>query len=280
MLLDSLKLKIVLSLIPTLVVLCACGEKQANQKSKASEATYREKYAEAKALFEERCKSAGTVIKRTVKDVEGIELTKIRQPIPWGGNEYFDQMYPEAAMAGEYRGDQYIIQFLMTESIDQRDRDRRGSLNPPDFDAGPETSLRRGYRFVEFTDPASGKRLRAELDTYPQGTNLWVKPPKLLPVASAAVRYAVEFEDTVDPADRALWIAGTKVRITDKETGEVLAQLTRFVWDQGFGSSSSGRWPWSYAATLGSSQCPNLRGVQNDISRKFVDTVLIPKQDD
>ena len=77
-----------------------------------------ERYAKAKALFEERCKTAGVVIKRTVKDVEGIELTKIRQPIPWGGKEYFDPMYPEAAMAGEHRGDDYIKQFLMSEFLD------------------------------------------------------------------------------------------------------------------------------------------------------------------
>lgn len=66
-------------------------------------------------MFEERCKTAGVVIKRTVKDVEGIELTKIRPPIPWAGKEYFDPMYPGAAMAGEMLGDYYIKQFLMSE---------------------------------------------------------------------------------------------------------------------------------------------------------------------
>ena len=58
---------------------------------------FRNKLGLLKALFEQRCKTAGVVIHRTVKDVEGIELTKIRQPVPWGGKEYFDPMWPEAA---------------------------------------------------------------------------------------------------------------------------------------------------------------------------------------
>ncbi|NCT84577.1 MAG: hypothetical protein GXC94_15615 [Comamonadaceae bacterium] len=88
--------------IPIVLLLSACGKSQADKEAEAREAAYREKYAKAKALFEERCKAAGVVIKRTVKDVDGIELTKIRQPIPWGGKEYFDPMYPEAALQDDH----------------------------------------------------------------------------------------------------------------------------------------------------------------------------------
>lgn len=109
MLLEPRTFKTIFALLPLLAALSACGERQGDKEAKAQEATYREKYAKAKALFEERCKTAGVVINRTVKDVEGIGLEKIRQPIPWGGKEYFDPMYPEAAMAGEYRGDKYIV---------------------------------------------------------------------------------------------------------------------------------------------------------------------------
>lgn len=258
-----------------IVGLTACK----SEKTKQDEA-YQQRYAKAKALFEERCKTAGVVIKRTVQDVEGIELTKVRQPVPWGGREYFDAMWAEAAMATEYRGDNFVNQFLMTESIDARDPGRRGSLNPPDFEFG-SGGVRRGYRYVEVIDPATQQRSRAQFDFYPPGTNLWGKPPRLTPISESATRYALDYEDIVDPADRHLWIAGTRLKVIDKQSGEVIAQLTRFVLDAGFGVSTTGRWPWQHAASSGpSGVCPSLPGVRHDTSRKFIDTVLIPKQGD
>lgn len=273
--------KTIAAVIPLLMVLSACGERHLDKDAKAQEAAALVKYAKAKALFEERCKTAGVVIKRTVKDVEGIELTKIRQPIPWGGKEYFDPMYPEAAMAGEHRGDSYINQFLMTESIDKQDPDRRGNLNPPDFDAGPRALSKRGYQFVEIVDSKTHMRLRGQLGAYPPGTNLWVKSPDLMPVSRSATRYALDYEDIVNPEDRQLWVAGTKLKVIDKQEGEVIAVLTRYVWEAGFGGSSTGRWPWEHANASGRSQtCPHQAGARDDISRKFIDAVLIPKQGD
>ncbi len=281
MLLKSRTFKSVASLLPLLAALVACGESQLDMEAKAKEAAFREKYAKAKSVFEERCKTAGVVINRTVKDVDGIELTKVRQPIAWGGREYFDPMYPEAAMASEYRGDSYVNQFLMTESIDKLNPDRRGSLNPPDFDAGERSLPRRGYRFVEIVDPQTHERFRGQLDTYPPGTNLWVKPPKLTPISKSATRYALDYEDLLNSEDRELWVAGTKLRVIDKQSGEVIAELTRYVWDAGFGTSTTGRWPWQHANAVGGSQaCPDQLGTRDDISRKFVDTVIIPKQGD
>lgn len=277
--LDSRTLRRATTLVPVILALTACGKSVAEKDAEARSGAHREKYARAQALFEERCKTAGVVIKRTVKDVEGIELIKTRQPIPWGGEEYFDPMYPEAAMAGEHRGNDYINQFLMTESIDKQDPDRRGNLNSPDFDAGPRAFSKRGYQFVEVVDAKTQMRLRGQLGVHPAGTNLWVKAPDLMPVSKSATRYALDYEDIVDPDDRQLWIAGTKLKIIDKQEGEVIAVMTRYVWEAGFGGGSTGRWPWEHANASGRSQtCPYHAGARDDISRKFADTVLVPKQ--
>lgn len=80
--LDSRTLKRATTLVPVILALTACGKSVAEKDAEARSGAYAEKYAKAQALFEERCKTAGVVIKRTVKDVEGIELTKIRPPIP------------------------------------------------------------------------------------------------------------------------------------------------------------------------------------------------------
>ncbi|MFG6460731.1 hypothetical protein ACG04Q_04040 [Roseateles sp. DXS20W] len=266
--------------VPLLGVLAGCSAGVPFGPEAEARRAAQERYAKAKALFEERCKTAGVVIRRTVTDVEGIELTKIRQPIPWGGREYFDPMYPEAALAVEYRGNDYINQFLMTESIDWRDPQERGTLNTPDFDAGSKYPLKRGYRFIEYLDPGKGSRFRAQLDSYPPGTNLWGKSPKLIAIASSATQYALDYEDIVNPEDRQLWVAGTVLKVVDKQTGEVIAQLTRYIWDSGFGATSTSRRPWEHAGSRRSQICPSIPGAAQDTSRKFVDAVLIPKQGD
>jgi hypothetical protein len=238
-----------------------------------------ERYAKAKALFEERCKTAGVVIKRTVKDVEGIELTKIRQPIPWGGREYFDPMYPEAAMAGEHRGDDYIKQFLMTEFRMPAQPNVRGGLGPRlGKRYQPTLPPLHGYAFVEYSDAKDGTRFRC-VPTWTPDQNNWVPGQhRCDKVNTTKTRYALDYEDLVDPSDRALWVAGTKLKVIDKQNNEVIAELTRYVWDAGFGISTTGRWPWSYAATSGRTECIHAPGIKSEISRFFVDTVLQPKQ--
>lgn len=268
--------------VATVLALCfatAACESESTRQRKAEERAYQEKYAKAKALFEERCKTAGVVIKRIVKDVEGIELTKVRQPVPWAGKEYFDPMWAEAAMGAEARGHDYINQFLMTESIDKLDPDRRGSLNSPDLDSGPRSLRKRGYRYVEILDLRTQQRSRAELETYPPGTNLWIKAPRFTAITTSTTRYALDYEDLLNAKDRDLWVAGTVLKVIDKNSGEVIAQLTRYIWDSGLGVSTTGRWPWQHAASSGPSQvCPDIPGTSQTLSRRFVDTVLIPKQ--
>ncbi|WP_269633616.1 hypothetical protein [Pelomonas sp. BJYL3] len=274
------KMKWMLLSAAAMLALGACGKPVEDKEAQAREAAYKEKYAKAKALFEERCKTAGVVVKRTVKDVEGIELAKIRQPIPWGGKEYFDPMYPEAAMAREHRGDDYIKQFLMSEFVNPADSGRRGALGPP---AAEELfkhfPAKRGYSFVEYVDSTNGQRFRCTPDWSRQHPN-WVDGQHhCKPVDRTATRYALDYEDLVEPADRALWVAGTRLKVVDKQTGNVLAELTRYVWDPGFGASTTGRWPWQHANSGGGDQmCPHQAGEKADVSRKFIDEVIKAKQ--
>lgn len=270
----------VLPLSLMLCILTACGKSQAVKDAEANDAAFRDKYTKAKALFEERCKTAGVVIKRTVKDIEGIELSKVRQSIPWGGKEYFDPMYPEAAMADEHRGEDYIKQFLMSEFRSQLHPNERGGLGPHltrnTHQLLPPT---RGYRFVEYTDSA-GVRYRCEA-TWKEGESSWTSGQhRCDAIKTSAARYALDFENLADPNDRALWVAGTKLTVVDKQSGEVIAQLTRFVWDPGFGGGASGRWPWQHANAAISTTCPSAPNQRSSESRYFVDTVLIPKQGD
>lgn len=270
----------VLPLALALCALAACGKSQATKDAEAKAAAYREKYAKAEALFKERCKTAGVVVKRTVKDVEGIELTKIRQPIPWGGKEYFDPMFPEAAMAGENRGDDYIKQFLMSEFRAKSEPERRGTLAPHTYKPyQPAQPPLNGYRYIEYLDAKNGARYRC-IPTWKPGDSNWVDGQHRCDrVSKSSARYALDYEDLVDPADRSLWVAGTQLKVMDKQTGEVIAELTKFVWDPGFGGSTTGRWPWQHADGRDDRNCPSTRNQPNHSdSRYFIDTVLQPKQ--
>lgn len=255
----------------------ACGDRQ--QIAGSEVGNKGDKYLAAKRLFAERCKESGVTVRRTVADIEGIELTKIRPEIPWGGKEYFDPMFPGAAMAIENKGDNYVKQFLMTEIRYVKTPDRRGSLAPrytrsDDRDMNPE----RGYRFIEYVD-AQNNRFRC-VPTFKDGETGWTQGQhRCDPIERSSTRYAVDYEDIVNPQDRALWIAGTKLKVIDKETGQTIAQLTKYVWDPGFGAGSTGRWPWQHAASGNSTTCPNdFDQPLHQDTRYFVDKVLIPKQ--
>ena len=269
----------VLGLLALALLLSGC-ETQADKDKKAADVAFREKLAKAKAIFAERCKTAGVVIHRTVKDLEGIELKKVRPELAYADRRYFDPMFDGAAMAGEVQGDDYIQQFLMNEFRNKFLPEVRGGLGP-NFEPGHQSlPAIRGYRFVEHVDPTTGTRHRFT-PAWKPGERNWVEGQlKREPVESSSTRYALDYEDLVDPADRAYWVAGTKLRVIDKQTGEVMAELTRFVIDTGFGGSSTGRWPWSHATLRADQQCPSTVGIKQYVSRTFVDTVLIPKQGD
>jgi hypothetical protein len=262
-------------------LLSACGSSLGGS-TRAEEAAFRERTAKAEALFKERCKTAGVVIHRTVKDVEGIELTKVRQPVPWGGKEYFDPMWAEAAMANEYRRNDYIKQFLMSEFIHPVYPNERGILGPKTWQP-PGIAMQRkdGYRLVETLDAQTGKRYRCVGTWKPEDSSWVASQLHCDPVEQSVARYALDYEDIVDPADRQFWIAGTRLKVIEKQTGKVIAQLTKFIWDPGFGASATGRWPWQHAASGRSTSCPNdaIQPRHSD-SRYFIDTVLIPKQGD
>jgi len=271
------------ALLTLCLAITACdneAQRDARSEAAAAQQAYREKYRRAEALFKERCKTAGLVVSRKVSDVEGIELTKIRQPIPWGGREYFDSMFPEAAMAGEVRGEDYVKQFMVYEYREPNQPTRRGQLGPLTLERKAKyVAARKGYSYVEYLDSSDGNRLRCLPDWSKNHPNWVAGQLRCEAVKNSMSRYALDYEDIVDPDDRALWVAGTRLKVIDKQTGEQIAELKVYVWDSGFGGGSSGRWPWQHASSRASQRCPSDESLpMHHDSRYFIDQVLIPKQ--
>jgi len=229
----------------------------------------------AMSMFQERCKKAGEFVSRTVDDVEGIYLIRIRpEHLNYGDQYALDDPY-----GSDFGGDAYIKSFL------------RGDY---EFVVGKsEGNSPRGYAFVELTDSIDGAKYRYTGSVKPvvrvrsvmsggDGKSTFTTSEFVLEremISSLRSRYGVAYEDISTRENRDYWIAGSALRIVDLQTGEVIAERVGYMFDVLQGSKAGGRSPWLLAANH---SCPSFRGTHaaSDQSRqtdRFVEKVLIPK---
>jgi|GEM_PF-674766 len=273
-----------------------------NQKSQDAQkivttqkSEYMAKYEPAKAIFDKLCKEqSAPIIKRTVADVEGVLLLKVRPAV--GSTTYENSpTWPEAALPGfgrlgEGAFEGYPESFLMDWNWRERSLgdppkiwrtwERHWSVGGQQyqFAVGKSRGFKTasmGFRYVDVasSDGASRARITAK--------NAPAKHKHPFPgvvfesqaTSKPAPRYAVTFDDNLDPALRKHWIAGTVVRIVDMVTDEELASQSFWKLDAAFGALGQST-PW----ITGAKTCvPNIR---DDASNAFafIFTVLKAKQ--
>jgi len=222
--------------------------------------------------FEARCKSAGEKIVRTVDNVDGILLLKVRPKRPATADT--DPMWAGAALPQESTDDEYIQSFLLYEWRGKGFEHQRGNLN-----AGPTEHP--GYRFVDVEDPDNNRRYRYTVDFEALSDAGGIAAARRFKLKRSETnapvpRYAVTYKDIVDPEDRKYWIAGVSIQVIDLEKKEVLAEQTGFLMDPGQGNTSGSRDPWGWAASYGP-RCPSRLGGGSH-TRFFVDQILKPRQ--
>jgi hypothetical protein len=148
----------------------------------------------------------------------------------------------------------------------------RGSITPRALkDLRPID--RPGYRYVDVLDEKDGKRYRYTLVEKPRPASKigWVDIVlDKIPAPDPVPRYAVTYEDQVVPEERALLLASSKVKVIDRQTNEVLGEMTRYAWSAGAPTSANPS-PW-----LSAYSCPKSKGLSGYATRMFVDQVLIP----
>ncbi len=250
-------------------------------------AEYLAKLKEAKAYYKEKCENvAGIKIYKTVPDVDGLLLMKIRPAR--GSRELADPNWPGAAFGREAFGDEYITSFLGYEKRPENSK-TRGFITT----SRPEPNVRGyrweyfpGYRWVEVIDPKDGQRYRYALE-YKEitrtsspliggdGRQFTVKEYTLerKPAPKTPPRYGVTFEDHVIPQERALWVASSTVKVLDLKTNEVLGEMTRYAISYIHLPRHSMPWLNHYT-------CPDMNVTGDlDFTRKLVDQVLIPTKE-
>jgi len=253
------------------IVLLAFESKQAATEVAAKNAEYLAKYEPAKAIFDKLCKEqSAPIIKRTVEDVEGVLLLKVRQKSDH--NDWKNQMWSGAGLPGESAGESYIKDFLLDRQIPR-------VANTDQF--GPWQVMqrvgevgKRGFRFVVAPSLVAGGIDRYTAYVAKQELNMHPERVKLQATVfkEPSPQYAITFEDNIELALRQHWIAGTTVKVIDTKSNEVIGQQSFWNWDSGFGSTNQ-RSPWQVAVN----RCPSYQSSLTN-THKFVDQVLIAQK--
>ena len=237
----------------------------------------------AERLFQAHCTTAGEKIYKTVDDVEGIFLMKVRPE----GTNYNDQFAMDDPYGRDLGGDGYISTFV------------KGS-HPRPKEPAAGAPQRLGYLYVEAIDPQDGKRYRYSGDikevVHTQSiliggdgktqftTNDFVLDRVL--ATGPMPRYAVTYDDISTREDRNYWIAGSSLKVIDLQTNSVIAERIGYMVDLGQGDTGGGRSPWLMAANHACptfqrnplSPIPPGRGAsaQSHQTEDFVEKVLKP----
>jgi hypothetical protein len=247
-------------------------------------------------LFEEKCRTvAGERIYKTVPDVEGVLLLKVRPR--WRERDLQDLMWPGAAFVRESNEHEYIESFLGYEHASSPDGKQpvspadRGYITT-DFQPRNPSNIR-GYKYVDVIDASDGKRYRysgstkvvgkmditspyvqQELQQNPSldmNVYRYVLERTLAP--DPPPRYAVTYEDHVIPEERHLGVASSTVKVIDTATNEVLGEMTRYAIGATQPSNANPS-PW-----LAAFRCPRTTRAPTSQTRQFVDQILIPRQE-
>ena len=196
------------------------------------------KYKEAEAVFNEQCKTAGEKIYRTVDNVEGIMLLKVVPESTVSADaKTRDPMWDNAALQ-ENEGIRFIGKFLGLYG---------GS----------------SYNYVDVLQPNQSDIIRYTGHHSPLKQSLNPKHP---------ARYAVTFENNIDPKLRRHWVAGATIRIIDRQTDEIIAEKITYAFEKGLGSTGGARMPWAFAIS-----CENKEIFPSKLPT-FVTSVLKPYQ--
>ena len=260
----------------------ASSDDRARQREMQAKAEARQKeYLESKAIFEERCKSAGEKIYQTVENVEGITLLTVPKESPQGARN--DPMWEGAVFSLGEAEEEYVKEFLYWEirydnnsMIDLKTVDPRPSARETQIRLwGHPTNMSehekayRGYRYADIQQ----KDKRFLRYRFPDDKDRKDIDTLLVQAIERPSRYALEYKPIVDPADRKHWIAGLTVNIYDLQTNTLMATKTWYALNPSQGHAYQ-TWEWS--------RLENCPAGEADITyiRFFVNRVIQPKQGD
>lgn len=254
-------------------------------EAKQLQAERKTRLTAALALFDERCKTAGERIHRTVQDVEGVVWMKWRDT----GLNRDEQFKLDDPYGKDCGGEDCLIRLLkVTKNVEK---------NPVEATRHPGV-----YRYVETIDPQDGRwyryygamkltnwtaesiaKLKRETGQDPPAFSYRVSLDRE-PIGGPSARYGISWDDISTQEDRERWIAGGTVKVIDLRSNEVVAERSGYMVDRGQGSTEGFRAPWLEAQQTA---CPMFsdsphsgRRYRRDENFQFATRILIPSKGD
>ena len=277
----------VIAIILSILIVSIPYKREIEQAKAKKIAKYNErkaKYEAAKAVFDEQCKKAGEKIYRTVDNVDGVMLLRVGETDYVGIDAgYWNESFEHAVMGGRklkykegsYQVEYYIksfLNYLMTSSSGYRDSN--GVYHPDYY----WTNM--GYQYVDVFKKNSlnkeyinGNSIIRYVRKEPKHITSNLEEKEFNPDNPA--RYAVSYENNIDISLRKHWIAGTTIKIIDRETDELLAEKIAFAFDPYLGGITDRGQPWEPNRTVA---CSNEERFGTDFVKNFAIKVLKPIQ--
>lgn len=190
----------------------------------AYEAQKRQNYSrEAWAYFRKLCdEKSGEKIYKTYTGVKSVLVVK---PLPPAREEdLFDQFWYGDPYSNATPWDKRWMSTASILTLNSRRPDR----------------IQKGFEFIEVKIEDGGTTQYKRITRPPSPD----KVSSLEDIEKPVSRFGISWDDISSPADRAYWVAGSRLRVIDLTDNSVVAERIGFFIEAGFGSKAGGRRPW------------------------------------
>ena len=210
---------------------------------------------EAWAYFRNKCATeAGEKIYKTFSGVKSVLVVK---PLPAATPEDLHDQY--------WYGDPY-------SSSSYGDRAKYATSALAFYDSPASKGGReKGLNFIESSLQSAGTERKYVKHFYLDKSREMQSESIDVPTS----RFGVSWNDTSTPHDRKYWVAGSRLKVIDLATQEVVAERQGFYIEAGFGSHGGARTPW-LTSKGPNTTCPTHNDSYSD--RWFVLRVLNPQK--
>lgn len=223
--------------------------------------TYDQEFNNGLKIFNERCKSSGITIKKSVKS-EGIRLETVPSVRSFE-EQVTDREWIFAGMPMERIGDKFIASFLDFYFSDN-------DLSP-DFPGRSGFSvLMKGFEYVD-AQQTNGTYKRYRLTGKSPSQGMTSEPV----THSELSRYSVSIEPLGSDEDRRNWVAGSHVKVTDSKTKQIIGELRSFSFalpPKKNGTDLQRRF-WNIRMS-----CPKYLDIQDAMTRVFIIGIVDPRR--
>lgn len=194
----------------------------------------REAWAHFKKLCDEK---SGEKILQTFTDVRSVFV--VRGLPPAREEDLYDQYWYGDPYSDATPWDKRAKSVATMLTLDSRDKN----------------GTRKGLDFVEIekskTTPSKFERIRKPTTYRDKALVEEIEQP--------ISRYGIAWEDISTPTDRKYWVAGSRLRLIDRQDNSLVAERIGYFIEAGFGSKAGQRRPW-LASRGPDTTCPPLTG--------------------